>query len=326
LMALQLTGAFKQDALANLQLRLPAVVIGGGLTAIDAATEIKAYYPAQVEKLLDRHEILCESAGEEMVFSLLDPQERHVYAELLEHGRAVRAERERAAGAGEEPDFTRLVAQWGGVTIAYRKGLTDSPAYRLNHEEVSKCLEEGIAIAEGLSPLEAVPDQHGAVKAVRFALQKQVDGKWRDAGEVEGSAGPVMVELPARTVCVAAGTSPNVTLEKEAPGAFELDPQHGSFRPYRFVDGKLVPALVTDDLSGEPGFFTSHSQDGRLVSFFGDNHPTYAGSVVKAMASAKDGYPHIARLFAQELSRTDESLRAGRYDKRAAQARWRATT
>src|SRR6266849_1113322 len=303
LMALQLTGAFKDDALANLQVRLPAVVIGGGLTAIDTATELKAYYPAQVEKLLDRHEVLCESAGEEMVFSVLDPEERHVYAELLEHGRAVRAERDRAAGAGEEPDLTRLVAQWGGVTIAYRKGLTDSPAYRLNHEEVAKCLEEGIVIAEGLSPVEAVPDPHGAVKAVRFALQKQVDGKWTDAGEA--------VELPARTVCVAAGTSPNVTLEKESPGGFELDPRHGSFRPYRLEGGQLVPATVTDDLSGEPGFFTSYRKDGRLVSFFGDNHPTYAGSVVKAMASAKDGHPHIARLFAEELSRTDASVRAG---------------
>ncbi len=318
LMALQLTGAFKDDALANLQVRLPAVVIGGGLTAIDTATELKAYYPAQVEKLLDRHEVLCESAGEEMVFSVLDPEERHVYAELLEHGRAVRAERDRAAGAGEEPDFTRLVAQWGGVTIAYRKGLTDSPAYRLNHEEVAKCLEEGIVIAEGLSPVEAVPDPHGAVKAVRFALQKQVDGKWTDAGEA--------VELPARTVCVAAGTSPNVTLEKESPGGFELDARHGSFRPYRLEGGQLVPAAVTDDLSGEPGFFTSYRKDGRLISFFGDNHPTYAGSVVKAMASAKDGHPHIARLFAEELSRTDASVRAGAYEGKGAQSKWHALT
>src|SRR5256885_3618470 len=306
LMALQLTGAFKQDALANLQVRLPAGGIGGGLTAIDAATELKAYYPAQVEKLLDRHEVLCESAGEEVVFSLLDPEERHVYAELLEHGRAVRAERERASGAGEEPDFTRLVSQWGGVTIAYRKGLVDSPAYRLNHEEVAKCFEEGIVFAEGLSPLEALPDQHGAVKAVRFALQKQVEGKWQDASE--------MVELPARTVCVAAGTSPNVTLEKESPGAFELDPKHGSFRPYRLEGGQLVPATVTDDLSGEAGFFTSYSKDGRLGSFFGDNHPTYAGSVGNAMASAKDGHPIVAGLFAEELSRTDAAVRAGPAD------------
>jgi hypothetical protein len=45
LMALQLTGSFKRNALANLQVQLPAVVIGGGLTAIDTATELLAYYP-----------------------------------------------------------------------------------------------------------------------------------------------------------------------------------------------------------------------------------------------------------------------------------------
>ncbi len=38
LMALQLTGAAKVASIANLQLRLPVVVIGGGLTAIDTAT------------------------------------------------------------------------------------------------------------------------------------------------------------------------------------------------------------------------------------------------------------------------------------------------
>jgi len=290
LMALQLTGAFKKGSLASLQVRLPAVVIGGGLTAIDAATELAAYYPIQVEKLLDRHEKLCESAGEEMVFSVLDPEERHIYAEALEHGREVRRERERAAAANEEPDFARLVKAWGGVTIAYRKTLNDSPAYRLNHEEVIKALEEGIAFAEGLSPVEAVPDSHGAVEAVKFTLRSGAE-----------------VTLPARTVCVAAGTGPNTTVEKEAPGRFEVDPEHSAFSSFRIENGKLVPAEVTDDLTGAIGFFTSHSSGGRYVSFFGDNHPAYAGSVVKAMASAKDGYPHIARLFAHQLERADGS-------------------
>jgi NADPH-dependent glutamate synthase beta subunit-like oxidoreductase len=54
LMALQLTGAFKKDTLSNLQVRLPAVVIGGGLTGIDTATELFAYYPLQVEKMLQK--------------------------------------------------------------------------------------------------------------------------------------------------------------------------------------------------------------------------------------------------------------------------------
>src|SRR5690242_152401 len=64
LMALQLTGAAKPDSIANLQLRLPAVVIGGGLTAIDTATEAMAYYPVQVEKFLKRYETLATEIGE----------------------------------------------------------------------------------------------------------------------------------------------------------------------------------------------------------------------------------------------------------------------
>jgi NADPH-dependent glutamate synthase beta subunit-like oxidoreductase len=49
LMALQLTGAYKRVAREPAG-ALPAVVIGGGLTAIDTATELLAYYPVQVEK------------------------------------------------------------------------------------------------------------------------------------------------------------------------------------------------------------------------------------------------------------------------------------
>lgn len=60
LMALQLTGAGKKDSLANLQVRLPALVIGGGLTAIDTATELMAYYPVQVEKIKSRYDVLAK--------------------------------------------------------------------------------------------------------------------------------------------------------------------------------------------------------------------------------------------------------------------------
>lgn len=47
----------------------------------------------------------------------------------------------------------------------------------------------------------------------------------------------------------------------------------------------------------ESGFFTSYSKDGKFISYYGDNHPQYAGNVVKAMASAKDGYPYIVDIF-----------------------------
>ncbi|MDD1636758.1 MAG: pyridine nucleotide-disulfide oxidoreductase, partial [Methylococcaceae bacterium] len=72
LMALQLTGAAKSSSMANLQVRLPAGVIGGGLTAIDTATELMAYYPAQVEKILHRYETLVNVYGEQTVRNRYD--------------------------------------------------------------------------------------------------------------------------------------------------------------------------------------------------------------------------------------------------------------
>ena len=101
LMALQLTGAFKRDALSNLQVRLPAVVIGGGLTGVDTATELMAYYPIQVEKTLARYEALSTELGEARVRGSSTPEELAILDEFLAHGRAVRAERARATAAGE---------------------------------------------------------------------------------------------------------------------------------------------------------------------------------------------------------------------------------
>jgi NADPH-dependent glutamate synthase beta subunit-like oxidoreductase/NAD(P)H-flavin reductase len=293
LMALQLTGAFKRDALPNLQARLPAVVIGGGLTAIDTATELMAYYPLQVEKTLERYETLASQLGEARVRGAYDPEELELLDEFLAHGRAVRGERAAARAAGRPPDFISLVRGWGGVSIAYRKRMVDSPAYRLNHEEVIKALEEGIAFIENLNPVEAVPDSRGAVHAMVFKR--------------EGHGGPAdgvgtLVTLPARTVLVAAGTTPNITCEKEAPKTFQLDDKGKFFRPHRAErngDGRFHVAPDPD------GFFTSYDSSGRLVSYYGDNHPRYAGNVVKAMASAKDGFPKVLELFKDQLANLD---------------------
>jgi len=297
LMALQLTGAAKRDSFANLQVRLPAIVIGGGLTAIDTATELFAYYPVQVEKALERFEKLAAEFGAEEVWKRFDSEERGVLEEYLAHGRAVRAERERAIQAGEAPDFVPLVRGWGGVSIVYRKRLLDSPAYRLNHEEVAKSLEEGINIVENLSPAEAVADEHGAVAALLFNRVRRdpATGKWHvNCDDI--------VRIPARTVCVAAGTSPNTIYERERPGTFALDDWREFFAPHRAErngDGgfHLVPAA-----KGERAFFTSYENEGRFITYYGDNHPTYAGNVVKAMASAKDGFPQVVALFADEIA------------------------
>ncbi|MGB7069454.1 MAG: FAD-dependent oxidoreductase [Pyrinomonadaceae bacterium] len=295
LMALQLTGAFKKDTLSNLQVRLPAVVIGGGLTGIDTATELFAYYPVQVEKMLSKYEQIVAEFGKAAVHEKFDEEELGVLHEFLEHGREIREERTRAANAGEDPNFVPMVQGWGGVSLIYRKRLQDSPAYRLNHEEVQKALEEGINFIECMNPAEAVPDEYEAVKAIVFERlnYNTENGKFEDTGE--------MHEFPARTVCVAAGTSPNVIYEKEKPGTFKLDEWRQFFLPHKLEKNREGEFHVVEAAKGEAGFFTSYENEGKFVSYYGDNHPQYAGNVVKAMASAKDGYPKVVEIFQTEL-------------------------
>ena len=71
-----------------------------------------------------------------------------------------------------------------------------------------------------MDPVEAIPD----------ALRPRRGDGVHDA-RVDGI--DTRVELPARTVLVAAGTAPNVTYEKEHPGSFELDGKARFFKGFR---------------------------------------------------------------------------------------------
>jgi NADPH-dependent glutamate synthase beta subunit-like oxidoreductase/NAD(P)H-flavin reductase len=294
LMALQLSGAYKRSSLANLQVSLPAVVIGGGLTAIDTATELLAYYLIQIEKEAKRVVDLRKTLNETEVRALFDDEEWVTLERHLAHAKELADEKARADAERREPNVQRLLAAWGGVTLVYRKSLADSPAYRLNHEEVEKSLEEGVRYVENLSPTEAVLDDRGHVKAMKFAR--------KDGTEVE---------LPARTICVAAGTSPNVTYEKEFPGTFVLDKRGHFFQGYAATVDAAGRVSLEQTADTSRGFFTSYVRHGKTVSFYGDNHPHYAGSVVKAMASAKDGFPHVVGLF-PEIQALDAATQPAR--------------
>ncbi len=296
LMALQLTGAFKDTSLANLQIRLPVLVIGGGLTGIDTATESIAYYQVQVEKFRQRWDTLVAELGEERVRAGLDREERGIADEFLAHAQALRDERAAAAREERAPRVQELINSWGGVHLVYRRAMTESPAYRLNHEEIIKCLEEGVRFVEHMAPTVAVPDEFGAIAAMKFERQVVEDGKLVGSGEA--------IELPARSVLIAAGTSPNIIYEREHPGTFALDSRKQFFQAHRIVrdvaGGRKVEAVERGE-----GFFTSYAKDGRFVTFYGDNHPKYAGNVVKAMASARFGAHEIVGLFAEELRNLD---------------------
>jgi NADPH-dependent glutamate synthase beta subunit-like oxidoreductase/NAD(P)H-flavin reductase len=286
LMALQLTGAAKRDSIANLQVRLPVVVIGGGLTAIDTATESLAYYAVQVEKFLSRYEEL----GQDPTWNT---EERQIAQEFITHAKALRAAR--------PEERLGLLKSWGGVTIAYRRRLVDSPSYTLNHEEVEKALEEGVVFAEGLTPTRIGVDEYGHAKEVEFINSEKTP-----------------IKLSARSVLIAAGTQPNTVLAREEGVSLALDGKY-----FQACDENGVPVKPEPHAAKpkQPQMLLHRRPDGRFMSFFGDLHPSYFGNVVKAMGSAKQGYPTISRVLAKNesssnvgseafLSRLNRNLRA----------------
>jgi NADPH-dependent glutamate synthase beta subunit-like oxidoreductase/NAD(P)H-flavin reductase len=278
LMALQLTGAAKMSSIANLQVRLPVVVIGGGLTAIDTATESLAYYVRQVEKFALRYRTLAAEHGEGAVRARWTEEEAGIADEFLAHAAAIQAERAAAAREGRAPRFAQLLDAWGGATIAYRRKITDSPSYTLNHEEVAKAMEEGVRFAEGLAPRAVEVDRFGHAAALRCA-------------RADGSE----VVLPARAVLVAAGTQPNTVLARE-DGRIRLDGKY-----FQAVDETGAPCTPVRGLAkpDHAEVLMHRTDEGRFISFFGDLHPSFFGNVVKAMGSARRGYPLVSRVLAQ---------------------------
>ncbi|MDX1975313.1 MAG: FAD-dependent oxidoreductase [Rickettsiales bacterium] len=290
LMALQLTGAAKKDSIANLQIRLPVVVIGGGLTAVDTATESLAYYPIQVEKFLARYEALVAQKGEQAVRASWSEEDTIIGEEFIAHGKAIRDEKTRAAKEKRLPDIFSLLDSWGGVKLVYRKRLIDAPSYRLNHEEVEKAFEEGMFFAECYEPKAVDVDRFGY--AASITLKK--------AGSDQ------QVSVPARTILIAAGTNPNTVLQREDPTHFELD---GKYFKAIGEDGSVVkPERVSKPK--EVQVLMSLDGEGRAVSFFGDLHPSFAGNVVKAMGSAKQGYPVVSRVLAKKKPATGNDASA----------------
>ncbi|MGZ5079618.1 MAG: FAD-dependent oxidoreductase [Usitatibacter sp.] len=292
LMGLQLTGAARADSVANLQVRLPIVVVGGGLTAIDTATESLAYYPVQVEKFLARHEVLVKERSAGTVRNEWNDEETRIAEdEFLTHALAIRAERAAAAREDRAPRILELLQSWGGATIAYRKRLVDSPSYTLNHEEVEKALEEGIRFAENLTPMSVEVDEFGHARALMVRAS---------VTDADGKATQRDVELPAKTILIAAGTQPNTVLAREDPGHFLLDGRY-----FRAVDDNGEP--VTPERSAKPAevrVLMWRDPEDRYMSYFGDLHPSFFGNVVKAMGSAKQGFPVVSRVLARRPERS----------------------
>jgi NADPH-dependent glutamate synthase beta subunit-like oxidoreductase/NAD(P)H-flavin reductase len=277
LMGLQLTGAAKMSSIANLQLRLPVVVIGGGLTAVDTATESLAYYVRQVEKFAWRYRALVAERSEAAIRARWSEEDAEIASEFLTHADAIRDERIAAASTGREPHLAQLLDSWGGATVAYRRTLNEAPSYTLNHEEVEKAMEEGVRFAEGVSPAEVVLDRFGHAAGLRCTRKGHDDAI-----------------LPARAVIVAAGTQPNTVLAREDHRIL-LDGKY-----FQAIDstGQKVSPQRSMSKPNEAQVLMHRDDQGRFMSFFGDLHPSFFGNVVKAMGSAKRGYPVVSAQLA----------------------------
>jgi NADPH-dependent glutamate synthase beta subunit-like oxidoreductase/NAD(P)H-flavin reductase len=269
LMALQLEGTAREDSLAALQLRLPAVVVGGGLTALDTATELQAWYVVQVLRFAGRHRALVALQGMQAATAHWTAQDHETAETFLAHAQAIEAEQARAQAAGQTPDLKPLLRSWGGVTVLYRRSLAESPAWRTNPAEVMHALDEGISFAEGVQPTHFETDHHGAVAAVCAGAQR-----W-----------------PARSVLLALGTQPNTGLADDEPGLR----RDGLW--FALQGEATFPVLLADPPQADPDRC-------RRLSVFGDAHPQGAGSVVKAMASAQKGWPVISNELAQREARS----------------------
>src|SRR3954466_815343 len=154
-------------------------------------------------------------------------------------------------------------------------------------------MEEGIRFAERMTPEEVIVDEAGHAAAIRPARHAapEVGGQQPSPEQHAGEE----VVLPAKAILVAAGTQPNTVLGREDPDNVFLD---GKW--FQAVDEEGLPA--TPERIAKPKavrVLMSLRKDGRAISFFGDLHPSFAGNVVKAMASAKQGYPVVSRVLSR---------------------------
>lgn len=191
LMSLQLLGTAHWNNESAFTLRMPIVVVGGGLTAIDTATEAQMAYIRQVEKL-------AKTYKENVHAKRLSETEQSLVNEFLVHAQEISEERKKARTEGRLPHFHKLLQQWGGVKIIYRQDITNSPSYTLNTEEISKALEEGIEFHDHLTPIRIEQDHN----------------RWCENIICRNNEGQE-VDLAAKTILVAIGTEKNDILSQE---------------------------------------------------------------------------------------------------------------
>ncbi len=234
LMTLQSGGAFLKNSNTNMVIRMPIAVIGGGLTSLDAATESLYYYKKQVEEFAENY-----------IEKDLTDEDKEIAEEFIAHAKLFKE-------AKNNEELRKVFNKLGGATVYYRGRLQDSPAYKLNHEELIYTLALGVDFKENMQSLRINVDKYGHVEGVEFKTRhcEQSKTAWQSQ---EFS----LTRLPCQCY------------------AF----------PRNDVKAKTVIMAI--------GIENNTQFDENKYSYFGDCNPKYSGSVVKALASSKEGYEAI---------------------------------
>ncbi len=152
-------------------------------------------------------------------------------------------------GGNVAMDSARTALRLGAeTTIVYRRTEVELPARR---EEVEHAKEEGIEFRMLTNPVEILGDENGwvrAVRCIRMELGEPDESGRRSPIQIPGSE----FEIPAQTVIMALGTSPNPLIVKTTDGltatrkgGIEADSEGKTSRPGIFAGGDAVTGAAT---------------------------------------------------------------------------------
>lgn len=151
----QKTPYHEASDISILQIRMPAIVIGCGLSAIDSAVELLHYYVIQIEKFAKNYDPQ----------KIITREEKQIAQEFLKDHKVI-------SQAANDQEKIKLLQELGGVTICYRRNIKNSPAYKINHEEVEHAMAMNINFRENIEFLKFICDEFGYVKSSIFHDKK----------------------------------------------------------------------------------------------------------------------------------------------------------
>ena len=213
--------------------------------------------------------------------------------------RSATRRRDAASARAASRDVQRLLDSWGGVTLVYRKSAARTrPRTASTTRRSSRASRRACATSRTSRRPRRSSTTRGHVKAMRFAASS--DGTTRRAARRARSASP-----RAR-----ARTSP--TRRSTRARSSSTSGSSTSARTTAIVDagGKVVARAGRRRAA--TGSSRATRRTGTTVSFYGDNHPHYAGSVVKAMASAQGRLPARRRRSSRRSRRSTAATQPAR--------------